>query len=329
MNIQNKDGNTYPMLYLITLKKECPIELLKDYNINLKNSNGNTYPMLYLKKFNKEYPTELMKDYNINLQNNDGNTYPMLYLINFKKECSEKLLKNYDINIQNNKDENYLTLYLKIFKKEYSGKLLENCVDDVLNNYQMIKIITLKKPLDKINNEQIYYQNYYGETIFMFYAKYLYLDFFEYHGIKYNNKNTANTLYAKFYIKYLKKKFPYDNINIIENFNNNKTIGLYYMKYLNQELNNHMMDYYDDININGIYVKYKEKYILKNYIKKQENLPKYLTISCPKEDNCAICQEILLRYVAKLDCGHYYHTYCINDYFKTSKICPICRCEFI
>jgi len=47
------------------------------------------------------------------------------------------------------------------------------------------------------------------------------------------------------------------------------------------------------------------------------------------DGECSICLDTLLigkNY--KLSCGHYFHTQCIDTWFKRTNICPLCRYEF-
>ena len=44
------------------------------------------------------------------------------------------------------------------------------------------------------------------------------------------------------------------------------------------------------------------------------------------DNSCIICFEnFLIKDVAILNCGHYYHLHCINTWLKTEPLCPICR----
>ncbi len=60
----------------------------------------------------------------------------------------------------------------------------------------------------------------------------------------------------------------------------------------------------------------------------------YVTQNVIPEDICSICAETLkdpTKAVYKLDCGHFFHNNCLNDYcehsFPDTK-CPICRALF-
>ena len=45
-----------------------------------------------------------------------------------------------------------------------------------------------------------------------------------------------------------------------------------------------------------------------------------------KPITCVICLEgITTRDNIKLDCGHYYHKSCLNEWFKKGEGCPTCR----
>lgn len=47
------------------------------------------------------------------------------------------------------------------------------------------------------------------------------------------------------------------------------------------------------------------------------------------EGECSICLEtLLIGKTAKLSCGHYFHTQCIDTWFEHKKICPLCRHQF-
>ena len=60
----------------------------------------------------------------------------------------------------------------------------------------------------------------------------------------------------------------------------------------------------------------------------------YVTNDEIPEDNCSICQETLkdpLKAVFKLDCGHFFHNNCLDDYCTQKypkTICPLCRIPF-
>lgn len=44
------------------------------------------------------------------------------------------------------------------------------------------------------------------------------------------------------------------------------------------------------------------------------------------EKSCIICFEnFIIKDVAILNCGHYFHLNCINKWFKKEGKCPICR----
>ena len=59
--------------------------------------------------------------------------------------------------------------------------------------------------------------------------------------------------------------------------------------------------------------------LLNNELKKQ------LTIDSNKE--CSICLASMNEYnnLIILDCKHYYHKICLNEWLKKSNTCPICR----
>ena len=60
----------------------------------------------------------------------------------------------------------------------------------------------------------------------------------------------------------------------------------------------------------------------------------YVTNDEIPEDNCSICQETLkdpLKAVFKLDCGHFFHNNCLDDYCTKkypNTTCPLCRRQF-
>ena len=66
----------------------------------------------------------------------------------------------------------------------------------------------------------------------------------------------------------------------------------------------------------------------------------YVTNDEIPEDNCSICQKTLkdpLKAVFKLDCGHFFHNNCLDDYctfeiennpYTTETNCPLCRTKF-
>ena len=47
------------------------------------------------------------------------------------------------------------------------------------------------------------------------------------------------------------------------------------------------------------------------------------------QDQCCICLNELINYVTRLECGHHFHTQCINKHknsqHQSSKFCPLCR----
>ena len=44
---------------------------------------------------------------------------------------------------------------------------------------------------------------------------------------------------------------------------------------------------------------------------------------------CVICKELFKEneFIRILDCSHIFHIYCIDEWFKDNKICPICKKE--
>ena len=40
---------------------------------------------------------------------------------------------------------------------------------------------------------------------------------------------------------------------------------------------------------------------------------------------CPICLDELSKHVIKLNCGHFFHPNCINDWKKINNACPVCR----
>ena len=40
---------------------------------------------------------------------------------------------------------------------------------------------------------------------------------------------------------------------------------------------------------------------------------------------CPICLDELSKQVIKLNCGHFFHPNCINDWKKINNVCPVCR----
>ena len=40
---------------------------------------------------------------------------------------------------------------------------------------------------------------------------------------------------------------------------------------------------------------------------------------------CPICLDELSKHVIKLNCGHFFHPNCINDWKKINNVCPVCR----
>ena len=52
---------------------------------------------------------------------------------------------------------------------------------------------------------------------------------------------------------------------------------------------------------------------------------KHKKVFC-KDEECPICTEIIdHEYVPKYICNHHYHEQCIQEWFKISPLCPICR----
>jgi hypothetical protein len=45
-------------------------------------------------------------------------------------------------------------------------------------------------------------------------------------------------------------------------------------------------------------------------------------------DACAICMDVLQKEDKKMSCSHIFHEACINEWFKTSNTCPLCRYTF-
>ncbi|KAJ3666306.1 hypothetical protein Zmor_001756 [Zophobas morio] len=42
-------------------------------------------------------------------------------------------------------------------------------------------------------------------------------------------------------------------------------------------------------------------------------------------DKCSICQETLMGHIRHLSCKHSFHKDCIEEWFKESRTCPVCR----
>ena len=74
---------------------------------------------------------------------------------------------------------------------------------------------------------------------------------------------------------------------------------------------------------NGIIMDfYRKKHGIKK-TKKPSIIIEYITI----EEDCPICMEKLDGKVGHLECNHYFHEKCLNEWVKKSinKDCPICR----
>ena len=42
---------------------------------------------------------------------------------------------------------------------------------------------------------------------------------------------------------------------------------------------------------------------------------------------CPICLDELSKQVIKLNCGHFFHPNCINQWLISKNICPLCKFE--
>eukprot|EP00483_Globobulimina_turgida_P012992 UN13016 len=74
-----------------------------------------------------------------------------------------------------------------------------------------------------------------------------------------------------------------------------------------------------EINI-GVWHKNKQEVVDDQRPIKQQPTLSYSAV------HCVICLDILLDNEAlKLQCGHKFHTVCIEEYNETNKQCPLCR----
>lgn len=92
----------------------------------------------------------------------------------------------------------------------------------------------------------------------------------------------------------------------------------------NEEEENEEEEIYDENNMNELYHKKKNKFILELDEFQYKHVKKYSTI---KEDKCAIC---LQKYkgvdiIKEFPCKHIFHKSCILRWIKTSNICPLCK----
>ena len=44
-------------------------------------------------------------------------------------------------------------------------------------------------------------------------------------------------------------------------------------------------------------------------------------------ENCVICSSNLTIFETPLKCGHRFHTECVEEWFKRSKVCPTCKAK--
>ena len=92
----------------------------------------------------------------------------------------------------------------------------------------------------------------------------------------------------------------------------------------NEEEENEENENYDENNINEVYNKKRNKFILELDEFQYKHVKKYSII---KEDKCAIC---LQKYkgvdiIKEFPCKHIFHKTCILRWIKSSKKCPLCK----
>lgn len=92
----------------------------------------------------------------------------------------------------------------------------------------------------------------------------------------------------------------------------------------NEEEENEENENYDENNINEVYNKKRNKFILELDEFQYKHVKKYSII---KEDKCAIC---LQKYkgvdiIKEFPCKHIFHKTCILRWIKSSNKCPLCK----
>ena len=112
-------------------------------------------------------------------------------------------------------------------------------------------------------------------------------------------------------------------INSVTGLNMNLNLGGN-MANFNNPQNINIQGNYNENNIEELYNKKKNRFILELDEFQYKHVKKYITI---KEDKCAIC---LQKYkgvdiIKEFPCKHIFHKNCILKWIENSNICPLCK----
>ena len=112
-------------------------------------------------------------------------------------------------------------------------------------------------------------------------------------------------------------------INSVTGLNMNLNLGGN-MANFNNPQNINIQGNYNENNIEELYNKKKNRFILELDEFQYKHVKKYITI---KEDICAIC---LQKYkgvdiIKEFPCKHIFHKNCILKWIENSNICPLCK----
>ena len=112
-------------------------------------------------------------------------------------------------------------------------------------------------------------------------------------------------------------------INSVTGLNMNLNLGGN-MANFNNPQNINIQGNYNENNIEELYNKKKNRFILELDEFQYKHVKKYSTI---KEDKCAIC---LQKYkgvdiIKEFPCKHIFHKNCILKWIENSNICPLCK----